>query len=243
MATFDQDQYDIRFAWGLEGARLFASVCDAIVLVDVLSFTTCVSIAVERGAVVYPYRWHARGRDSSAADFAASRNAILAGRRGDPGYSLSPVSLLKLPSSSCIVLPSANGSTISLSTGDTPTYAGCLRNSVAVARAAATHGKRIGVVACGERWKDEGTLRPAIEDEIGAGAIITGLSGRLSPEAELARSAFRTAYADLDRYLAECGSGRELSEGGYIEDVREAARCDVDRAAPVLRKGAYVASV
>lgn len=50
--TFAQQQYDIRCEWGLRGAEVLAPVCDAMVVVDVLSFTTAVSVAVNRGGVV-----------------------------------------------------------------------------------------------------------------------------------------------------------------------------------------------
>ncbi|WP_238385059.1 hypothetical protein [Nesterenkonia muleiensis] len=49
-----QRDYPIRFDWGPVGAR--ASGADIAVVVDVLSFSTSVCIAVERGMQVYPYR-------------------------------------------------------------------------------------------------------------------------------------------------------------------------------------------
>jgi 2-phosphosulfolactate phosphatase len=59
---YDQSEYDIRCEWGLNGVVNLGAMCDAVVIVDVLSFSTCVDVAVERGAVVYPYRW----RDAQA---------------------------------------------------------------------------------------------------------------------------------------------------------------------------------
>jgi 2-phosphosulfolactate phosphatase len=86
---------------------------------------------------------------------------MLAGtNRSQPGYTLSPASLRSLPMGSSLVLPSPNGATLALATGSTPTFAGCLRNARAVAEAASRHGRRVAVVASGERWAD-GSLRPA----------------------------------------------------------------------------------
>ena len=90
----------------------------------------------------------------------------------------------------------SNGSSLSLATGETPTLAGCLRNCQAVALAAMRYGHRIAVIPAGEKW-DDGSLRPSFEDLIGAGAIITHLTGVRSPEAQTARSAYCSAQPNL----------------------------------------------
>lgn len=233
--TFDQQDHDIRCEWGLHGAEVLAPVCDAIVVIDVLSFTTAVSVAVNRGGVVYPYRW----KDDTRIAFAQKMGAILAGPRGAGTYSLSPLSLNAVKSGERIVLPSPNGSTISLATGDTPTYAGCLRNAHAVAIAAMRHGPRIGVIPCGERWPADATLRPAIEDLIGAGAVIAELKGTRSPEATAAVWAFEGAAASLLETIGSCSSGKELIERGHPEDVEIACDLGADAIAPRLVGGSY----
>jgi 2-phosphosulfolactate phosphatase len=63
---FGQQEFDIRCEWGSAGLGQFVSHSDAIIIVDVLSFSTCVDIAVGRGASVYPYRW----KDASALAYA-----------------------------------------------------------------------------------------------------------------------------------------------------------------------------
>jgi 2-phosphosulfolactate phosphatase len=136
-----------------------------------------------------------------------------------------------------LVLPSPNGATLSLEAPG-PVLAGCLRNAAAVARAAQAAGKRVLVLPAGERWPD-GSLRPCLEDWLGAGAILDALSGPCSPEAEAARAAFRSLRADLPRILHDCTSGQELVDGGYAEDVDLAAALNVSDTVPVLREGAY----
>jgi 2-phosphosulfolactate phosphatase len=137
-----------------------------------------------------------------------------------------------------LVLPSPNGSTLSLATGEKPTFAGCLRNAGAVARAAQRAGRRILVVPAGERWPDS-SLRFAIEDLIGAGAIISKLEGTRSPEAQVAVSAFEAAREELYDTLAHSSSGKELIERGFSDDVRLASLLDCSHVAPMLVGGAY----
>lgn len=234
---FDQSDFDIRCEWGIEGVEHLAHECDAVIIVDVLSFTTSVDVAVGRGAAVYPYRW----RDESAAEYARSLGAALGGSNRSEGYSLSPASLLNIPSGTRLVLPSPNGSTLSLATGRVPTFAGCLRNAPAVAEAAQVTGRRILVVPAGERWRDSRTLRPAFEDLLGAGALIHQLRGTKSPESLLAETAFLRFRDELRDCMFRCSSGKELVEKGFAEDVELAAEFNVSSAVPRLVEGAYTA--
>jgi len=234
--TFDQSDFDVRCEWGENGVRQLAPVSDVVIIVDVLSFSTCVEIANSRGAIVFPCRW----KDESAEAFAASVNAELAGARHGGGiYSLSPASLINISAEVRLALPSPNGSTLSLLSGATPTLTACLRNSRAVAMAAAKYGSRVAVIPSGERWND-GSLRPAFEDWICAGAIISHLEGNLSPEAMAAQSAFLNSRSHLRHTLKQCGSGRELIERGFERDVEIASELDVSECAPTLVGNAYV---
>jgi 2-phosphosulfolactate phosphatase len=107
-----------------------------------------------------------------------------------------------------------------------------------VAAAARELGRPVGVVAAGERRPD-GSLRPALEDLVGAGAVLHALGGRPSPEARAAVAAFLAAAADLPATLAGCASGRELAARGQAADLRLAAEHDVSRVVPRLRDGAF----
>jgi 2-phosphosulfolactate phosphatase len=176
-----QAQHRIRFDWGESGLRAIGHDADVVVIVDVLSFSTAVEIAVSRGAEVMPVRWSA----SEAAATAARTGSLLAVPRAEMGpaapYSLSPVSLLALPPMSRLVLPSPNGAACAVAAaemGARCVIAGSLRNASAVASIARLHGDVIAVVAAGERWSD-GTLRPALEDQLGAGAILSALDPAL----------------------------------------------------------------
>src|SRR5260370_42379763 len=103
----DQLRFDVRCEWGLPGIRLVGASADVLIIVDVLSFSTCVDIAVSRGARVFPYR----GRDETARAYATRVGAELAVQRGQTGkYSLSPVSMRSAVAGTRIVLPSPNGS-------------------------------------------------------------------------------------------------------------------------------------
>jgi 2-phosphosulfolactate phosphatase len=81
----------------------------------------------------------------------------------------------------------------------------------------------IAVIAAGERWPDQ-SLDPALEDLVGAGAIIDGLRRH-----------------GLLATLQQSVSGRELQLRGYAEEVRWAAELNVSAAVPVLRDGGFVA--
>ncbi len=234
---FDQQEYDIRFDWGIAGLSSLAPVSDVVIVVDVLSFSTCVDIAVGQGAVVFPYPY----RDETAADYARAQHAQLASpARSHTSPSLSPESLRRIPAGTRLVLPSPNGSTLSLAAKPTPVLAGCLRNAQAVASRARKFGYKIAVIAAGEHWKDDGSLRPAFEDQVGAGAILNHLDGTLSPEASSARAAFREAQPHLADDLRHCSSGKELIEIGFGQDVELAAQLDTSRIAPVLSKDAFI---
>jgi 2-phosphosulfolactate phosphatase len=236
----DQSEFDVRCDWGAPGIQSITA--DAVVvIVDVLSFTTCVSIACAAGATVYPSHW----TDSRADELAVSQEATLAARRGgdEEGFSLSPASLVKILRGARLVLPSPNGSALACLGRERalPVAAGCLRNATAAARWAGAHGRPVALVPAGERW-EEGEPRFAVEDLLGAGAIISHLRGRRSPEAEAALAAFLAARADLEGALRRSSSGRELIARGFERDLVVASAVDADAVTPVLTGLAFVAA-
>ncbi len=140
---------------GAGRVEALSPISDAVVLVDVLSFTTCVDIATSNGAAVLPYPFT---DDGSAAECAPA----VAGRQ------------------------------------------------------------------------------PALEDWLGAGAVIRCLSGRKSPEAQAAQRLFEAYRGDLARTLTGCASGKELIGRGFAADVALAAQLDCSPGAPLLQHGAFV---
>jgi 2-phosphosulfolactate phosphatase len=223
--------------------------------VDVLSFSTAVVAACEAGAVVYPYRW----KDGTARAFARSVGAELASPRPiridpealDSGAvsqyatgnvtpaSLSPLSLTSFARKTSLVLPSPNGSTLSTLADAPMVLCGCLRNATALADVINQQpGVEVVVVAAGERWPD-GSLRPALEDLLGAGAIVAGLDGEPDVEAMAARAVYQSFADRLIETLEETMSGRELRGIGYGGDVRYAGAANASECVPVLRSGVY----
>lgn len=231
--NFDQAEFEVRCEWGEKGVSQLAPISNVVIIVDVLSFSTCIDIANSRGAIVFPHQW----KDESAQAFAQSIGAELAEKRGS-NYSLSPSSLLSISQGTRLVLPSPNGSALSLATAATPTLTGCLRNCRAVALAAMSYGRRIAVVPAGEKWSD-GSLRPSFEDFVGAGGVISHLEGSLSAEARLTVAAYQGVCQSLEELMKQCRSGKELIKRGFEQDVDLASEIEVSDCVPTLIDGAY----
>lgn len=137
---------------------------------------------------------------------------------------------------------------------------GCLRNASAVASAVlelqTRRGQRtsVSVIAAGERAGDD--LRFAVEDQLGAGAVIAALSAlgldHTSPEAAAAGEAAHGLRRALRHLIGASGSGRELATGeggvratermaaGIVPtSVAQAAELDAVDAVPQLTDGVF----
>lgn len=240
MSVYSQNLQQIKCEWGPEGVKETAQFTDTFVVVDVLSFSTCVSIGCLQGAEIYPFTW----KDERSGQYAKDLGAELAGKRGSESkFNLSPSSLRGLKRSQKLVLPSPNGSLLSTLTDGIETIAGCLRNAGSVADYLNVKGGRVTLIPGGERWERNDSLRPSLEDQIGAGAIISRLSGAKSPEAIAAQAVYREFEMKILSTLQECSSGRELIEKGYPDDVLLAAQQDCDSVIPRLTDGRFVSRV
>lgn len=238
MQWCNQAQSDIRLEWGPAAVVYVAQDVDCIVIVDVMSFSTCVSLAVDQSAQVYPYPW----KDASALTYADSIGARAASPdrlSGTGGFSLSPASMRKLAAGEKLVLPSPNGSAISFLARESgvTVFSGCFRNLSLTARACRDF-RRVLVIPCGERWPD-GTLRPAIEDYLAAGGIIAAIGReRCSPEAQGAVAVWQQMNP---LSLRECSSARELQQRGFGEDVDLCLEVDSGQQACQLQGDFYTA--
>ena len=236
-----QPGYRVRMDWGPDGALAVTGRASVAVVVDVLSFTTTLTVAVEAGFEVWPRPWP----DAGDATFAAQHGAELAVARSQATagrISLSPASIPPVGSGAArrLVLPSPNGASLAATLAErgVGVVGASLRNAAAVAAwVSATGPARVAVVAAGERWPGGG-LRPAVEDLWGAGAVVAALRDagweHVSPEAQAAAGAFHDVGDRVGTLLMGCVSGRELVERGWAADVRIAAEVDASTVVPVL---------
>ena len=128
---------------------------------------------------------------------------------------------------------------------------GGFRNAAAVADAVLAEQQRRGtrtsvaIVAAGEQADAAAPLRFAVEDQLGAGAVLGALEAlgidHTSPEAAAASESFRGLRLAVRHLLTASGSGQELIERGLRDEALRAAQLDAESAVPVLRDGAWTA--
>ena len=242
----------VHLEWGATGAALAAERGDVVVVVDVLSFSTTLSIAVSREFTCLVYSGpeiESLGGPAIAAIRLGARPLSRQRRVTEPGQvSLSPASLLEAEPGQRVVFTSLNGATVVSAASKAPALlVGSPRNATACATVAAhlmtnVRAGRVTVVPCGERWSSVepgvGGTRPSIEDLLGAGAIcarLAALGYSLSAEARLAAAAWTTPTAVAD--VAHCVSARELRAAGFAADVDLALEVDADVKVPVRLAG------
>lgn len=213
--------------WGEHGA---VSPSETTVIIDVLSFSTATTLAVERGMTIYPFP-----DINLARQFGKVSGIEVAGKRADPSarYTLSPASFMDATSEDQLILPSPNGSRLSLMAAGQIVLIGCLRNACAVAEKLRTRHDATMLVPAGERWPD-GSIRFALEDYLGAGAILRHLNCDKSAEARACEATFFAVQDNLIETLLKCRSGLELTTRSYQDDVTIAAQLDLSPVVPQL---------
>lgn len=240
---------DVHVEWGAVGARLAAERGDLVVIVDVLSFSTAVTLAVSRGATALSFSTDeieaAGGREALCGRLDAE--IVAKDRRAtDASFSLSPASLGAIAPGDRLIFTSLNGAACTSAASPAPQMmVGALSNRVAVAslvseRLAAGDASRCTLIASAEHWSSstgsEHGIRPGVEDWLGAGAVARALEQRglkLSLEAALAANAFDVVQHDVTSALDSCISGRELIAKGFADDVVLASQLDSIGVVPV----------
>jgi 2-phosphosulfolactate phosphatase len=238
----------IQLDWSIEGLKFAIRNNDIVVIVDTLRFSSAVVTAVANGFTIYPTSDKKKG-----AALAAKIGAEMSGRPGKAKYSISPLSYMNVSDEENkeVVLCSPNGAACSelVAQGDSA-FVGCLLNALKVAehvsKLAKETKKNVMVIAAGEqRAIDTGerivyVLKKAyrvfaIEDYLGAGAIIFYSGLRKKPEAQVCARAFEASKNDLEGLLRDSFSGRYLVQNNLIEDVRHAAQLNSYDVIPVIR--------
>jgi 2-phosphosulfolactate phosphatase len=215
-----------------------------VVIVDTLTFSTTTVTAVHQGGIIYP----CASQEDAVVLAQQVRGELAVLREEVPAkgrFSLSPGSFLALEPGSKVVLTSPNGATC-CDYGKQAPYllVGSLVNARAVAAALSGLLDRdpdlsVTVVACGERWgvpSEDGPLRVAVEDYLGAGAILSYLDYSKSPEARVCQGGFAQAEGELETLLWDCATGRALRERGFEEDIEHAAHLNAYETVPFLQK-------
>ncbi|MFO1446144.1 2-phosphosulfolactate phosphatase [Bacillus sp. Bva_UNVM-123] len=247
----NQSPYVCRVEWGKRGAREAAERGDIIIIVDVLSFSSTVISALNYGAIIYPSPPHLNGKDFAekiGAEYILGRAE--AAKIGKP--TLSPVSFNQEHYKKKYVLTSLNGAFCTWIAAKVPALLiGSFLNASSIAsyvnQLRLKMKVNITVVPCGEQWSDvreyEDILRPSIEDYLGAGAILSNLEGEKSPEVEVCIGAFQSAKQKLNEFIWDCGSGRELRERGFEDDVKHCSRLNVYQTVPILHKDHFINAI
>lgn len=136
---------------------------------------------------------------------------------------------------------------VTAAAGGATVLAGGIRNASAVARTVqALQEQRqartsVALIAAGER-DGSNDLRFAVEDHLGAGAIIAALTDlgidHTAPDAAVAAEGFRALRRALGHLVSASGSGRDAADAA---DVAAASRLDAVSTVPVLRDRVFVA--
>lgn len=249
---FDQAPFEIKVEWGQRGARAASDRGDIVIIVDVLSFSSTVVTAVDYGAEIYPYPTPI---NESAKEFAETIGANIVWGRAESikyrGHSLTPMSFTYADKGQKFVMCSLNGAACTLIASKVPALLiGCSLNASATANKAnllrTELGINITVVPCGEKWSDalenENMLRPSIEDYLGAGIILSKLTGSKSPEAEVCIGAYEYSKNKISELILDSASGRELRERGYVQDVIHCSQVDITTVVPILHDNKFIRS-
>jgi 2-phosphosulfolactate phosphatase len=211
-APFGQGKYQVRFDWGIDGARRVAPGADVVVLVDALGLTTAAVLAAERGDAL-PLDEPA----ASAIDRLGLGGAVVlaASLRNRTAVAERILALQEKRGRRTIVAVVALGNTDG---GD-----GTGGDSDG---GDAGRGIRFGIA-------DQLTAGAVVDALIALGIDHT------SPEAAVACAAYEGLRNAVVHLIGASGRGAELTAAGRRGDVRLATERDVARVVPELRDRAF----
>ena len=198
---------------------------------DVLRATTTMTAALAAGVReihVFPDTATARERGGSVGMFPPP---LLCGEEkclAPAGFHLgnSPAAFTREHGGRTVFMSTTNGTRAILAAQDAALlFVGALVNASAVASVLAEAGLDVTLLCAGTNG------RVAIEDVIGAGAVLAALNRKIptTPASDAARVAihlFESSKNDLPRALAEGDGGRNVIAAGLGEDIAFAASVD-----------------
>ncbi|HLL88345.1 MAG TPA: 2-phosphosulfolactate phosphatase [Tepidisphaeraceae bacterium] len=202
-----------------------------VVAFDVLRATTTMTAALAAGVTEIRAFATPDAAAAAASEFAGPR--LTCGERGClpvPGFDLgnSPGGFeASAHAGRTVFMSTTNGTLALLAARAAPRlYAGALVNQTAVARALAADGLPVTLLCAGT----SGAV--AMEDLLGAGAVIDALAQRADVElasdvARVAARLFDSAATNLPAALRDATGGRNVIAAGLAPDVEFAAQLDV----------------
>jgi len=198
------------------------------VVFDVLRATTTMTAALAAG--VAEVRLFESLDAARAAAEHANGNRVLCGERAclpPEGFDLgnSPGQFGAVHRGATLFMCTTNGTRALLAArAAAATFAGALVNAAAVARVLAAEGRDVTLLCAGT----DGQV--AMEDFLGAGAVLDALGPAAVPGSDVAGSAlvsFQAARDDLGTLLRETEGGRNVIDAGLEADIDFAARLSV----------------
>lgn len=225
---------------------------DAVLIIDVLRFSSATVTAVSNGFTVIPATSMAEAKKLALKyDGCLNRS----GRRV-----LSPKSFIgKAPCR--VVLPSPNGAALSChAAGAKNAFVASLLNISATAEKLNNVVKKskqdVTIVASGEVGEGRRKMMPVFErrldtkdenfcfeDYVCAGAVSSLLKAGKSDSILRAEKAFRMFSVHLKEALLDCASGRYLIKDGLKNDVEFYSRLDVFSVVPAIHKFKWGAEI
>lgn len=217
------------------------------VVVDILRATTTIATAIENGAArVVTVREVEEARTFREQQGMSGRT-LLGGERGSvriEGFDLANSPLEYTPEvvgGATVVLSTTNGTAaVEESRAAQGILCGSIRNAGAVARWIVEQApSRLTLVCAGTHGL------PAMEDTIGAGAIIDAVIAlvgehTLTDGARLAHLAWREARVDLLAAISRCDHARTLAALGHDEDIAFCAELDRCHVVPLLSGEGFI---